>query len=185
MSDFTTDRSARLDNLRGALLAAAAVDLAGAELPSAASGLARGEGSPAAAPSRPDALPRPARPARRLRFAPARGRLALALLVLALALPGVAIGTGMLSPNQAAANGLPAGSTVMTATQPTCTALREGVEYRCVFAVAPGRGGVLQTVEPSGKVDGGCRSQNEVATLWICYFGAAAVHQQVVSQVAL
>jgi hypothetical protein len=169
MSDFTTDRAARLDDLRRALLAAAAVDLASAE----------------AAPSAA-ALPRPAaHPARRFRFEAARARAALALLVLALALPGIAIGTGMLSPGQAVANGLPAGSTVMTATQPTCVALREGVEYRCVFAADPGQGSVVHTVDPSGQVDGGCRSQNEVETLWICYFGAAAVHQQVVSQVAL
>jgi hypothetical protein len=73
----------------------------------------------------------------------------------------------------------------MTATQPTCTALREGVEYRCVFAAAPAQGVVVRTVDSSGQVDGGCRSQNEVETLWICYFGAVAVHQQVVSQVAL
>jgi hypothetical protein len=169
MSDFTTDRAARLDDLRRALLAAAAVDLASAE------------DAPAAAPR-----PRPAaRPARRLPFEAARARVALALLVLALALPGVVIGTGMLSPGQAAANGLPAGSTVMTATQPTCTALREGVEYRCVFAAAPAQGGVVHTVDSSGQVDGGCRSRNEVETIWICYFGVVAVHQQVVSQVAL
>jgi hypothetical protein len=172
MSDFTTDRAARLDDLRGALLAAAAADLASAEVAPVA---------PAAA-----ALPRPtARPARRLRFGAARGRAALALLALAVAIPGVALGTGLLGPGQAVANGLPAGSTVMTATQPTCTALREGIEYRCVFAVAPARGGVVHTVDSSGQVDGGCRSQNEVETVWICYFGAAAVHHQVVAQVAL
>jgi hypothetical protein len=168
MSDFTTDRAARLDDLRGALLAAAAADLASAE------------GAPAAA------LPRPAaRPARRLRFEAARARAALALLVLALAVPGVAIGTGMLSPGQAVANGLPAGSTVMTATQPICIALREAVEYRCVFAAAPAQGAVVHIVDSSGQVDGGCRSQNEVETLWICYFGATAVHHRVVSRVAL
>jgi hypothetical protein len=173
MTDFTTDRTARLDDLRGALLAAAAIDLASA----AAVDLA----SPVAAP-----FPRPAaRPARRRRFEGVRARTALALLVLALAIPGVAIGTGMFSPGEAAANGLPAGSTLMTATQPTCTALREGVEYRCVFAEAPTKGGVIHTVDPSGQVDGGCRSRSEVETLWICYFGAAAVHHQVVSQVAL
>jgi hypothetical protein len=72
----------------------------------------------------------------------------------------------------------------MTATQPTCTALSEGVEYRCTFAAAPAHGGVLHIVDSSGTVDGGCRSQNEVETLWICYFGATAVHHQVVSQVA-
>jgi hypothetical protein len=165
----TTERGERLDDLRGALLAAAAADLASAE----------------AAPTAVS-LPRPAaRPARRLRFGAARGRLALAFLVLVLAAPGIAIGTGMLAPGEAAANGLPAGSTVMTATQPTCTALREGVEYRCVFAVAPTRGGIVHIVDSSGEVDGGCHSQNEVETLWICYFGTAAVHQQVVSRVAL
>jgi type IV secretory pathway VirB2 component (pilin) len=169
MTDFTTDRATRLDDLRGALLAAAAVDLASAEDARAAA-----------------SIPRPAtRPARRLHLGTIRGRLALAFLVIAVAVPGIVIATGLVGPERAVANGLPAGSTVMTATQPTCTALREGVEYRCAFAVAPAQGGVVHTVDSSGQVDGGCRSQNEVETLWICYFGAVAVQQQVVSQVAL
>jgi hypothetical protein len=168
MSDFTTDRAARVEELRGALLAAAAVDLSG------------GEPADTAA-----VVPRAGRGARRLRFEAGRARAALALLVVALALPGVAIGTGMLGAGEAVADGLPAGSTVMTAMQPTCTALREGVEYRCVFAAPQRQEGVVHTVDSSGQVDGGCRSLDEVKTVWICYFGAAAVHQQVVSQVAL
>jgi hypothetical protein len=163
MTDFTTDRSTRLDDLRGALLAAAAADLASVD-------------STAPAP-----LPRPAARAPRI-LRGARARFAVAVLTLALAVPGLAIATGLLGPDQAVANGLPAGSKVMVGTQPNCTALREGVEYRCVFAEAPGRGGVVHTVDPSGQVNGGCRSQNVVETLWICYFGAAALHHQVVSQ---
>jgi hypothetical protein len=169
MTDFTTDRATRLDDLRGALLAAAAADLETADA------------APAVA-----SLPRPAaRPARRLHFGTARARLALAALVIAVAVPGIVIGTGLVGPERAAANGLPAGSRVMTATQPTCTSIRDGVEYECVFAEAPRAGRLVRVVDASGQVDGGCRSQNAVETFWICYFGAAAVHHQVVAQEAL
>jgi hypothetical protein len=169
MTDFTTDRATRLDDLRGALLAAAAADLATAAAARAAT-----------------SLPRPAaRPARRLHLGTARARLALAFLVIAVAVPGVVIATGLIGPERAAANGLPAGSTVMTATQPTCTAIREGVEYKCAFAESPRVGRVVRVVDASGQVDGGCRSQNAVETFWICYFGEAAVHHQVVAQEVL
>ena len=169
MTDFTTDRATRLDDLRGALLAAAAADLASADAaPDAAS------------------LPRPAvRPTRRLHLGTARARLALAFLMIAVAVPGVVIGTGLIGPERAAANGLPAGSTVMTASQPTCTAIREGAEYECAFAESPGVGRVVRVLDASGQVDGGCRSQNAVETFWICYFGEAAVHHQVVAQEVL
>jgi hypothetical protein len=168
MSDFTTDRATRLDDLRGALLAAAAADLASADAERAAS------------------LPRPAaRPARRRYLGTARARLALAFLVVAVAVPGLVIASGLIGPERAAANGLPAGSTVMTATQPTCAAIREDVEYECAFAESPRVGRVVRVVDASGQVDGGCRSQNAVATFWICYFGEAAVHHQVVAQEVL
>jgi hypothetical protein len=169
MTDFTTDRASRLDDLRGALLTAAAADLAAADA------------APAAASS-----PRPAaRRPRRLHLGTARARLALAFLVVAVAVPGVVIATGLIGPERAAANGLPAGSTVMTAIQPTCAAIREGVEYECAFAEPPRAGRVLRIVGASGGVDGGCRSQNAVETFWICYFGAAAVRHQVVAQEVL
>jgi type IV secretory pathway VirB2 component (pilin) len=169
MTDFATDRPTRLDDLRGALLAAAAADLATADV------------APAAA-----SLPCPAaRPARRLRFGTLRGRLALAFLVIAVAVPGIVIATGLVGPERAAANGLPAGSTVMTAIQPTCTSIRDGVEYECAFAESPRVGRVVRVVDANGQVDGGCRSQNAVETFWICYFGEAAVTHQVVAQGAL
>jgi len=165
MTDFITDRAGRLDDLRGALLAAAADDLAAAE----------------AAPAAPS-VPRPAaRPVWRLRFRTARAGLALALLVVAIAVPGVVIATGLIRPERAAANGLPAGSRLMTATQPSCTAIREGLEYRCAFAESPRVGRVVGVVDASGQVDGGCRSLNAVETFWICYFGAAAMSHQVVA----
>lgn len=73
----------------------------------------------------------------------------------------------------------------MTATQPTCTAIRAGVEYECAFAESLRVGLVVRTVDASGQVNGGCRSQNAVETFWICYFGAAAVQHQVVAQEVL
>jgi hypothetical protein len=169
MTDFTTDRATRLDDLRAALLAAAAADLATAD---------------AARVAVP--FPRPAAlPARRLHLGTARARLALAILVIAVAIPGVVIATGLIGPERAAANGLPAGSTVMTAAQPTCTAIRESVEYECAFADSPRVGPVVRIVDANGEVDGGCRSRNAVGTFWICYFGEAAVHHQVVAQEVL
>jgi hypothetical protein len=169
MTDFSTERATRLDDLRGALLAAAAADLASADT-------APAEASP----------PRPAvRPVRRLGFGTTRARLALAFLVVAVAVPGIVIGSGLIGPERASANGLPAGSKVMTATQPTCSAIREGVEYECAFAESPRAGRVLRIVDSSGQVDGGCLSRNVVEAVWICYFGAAAVHHQVVAQEAL
>jgi hypothetical protein len=166
MTDFTTDRATRLDDLRGALLAAAAADLATADRAQAAA-----------------SLPRPAtRPARRLHLGTGRGRLALAVLALAVAVPGIVLATGLVGPERAAADGLPAGTTVMTAVQPTCAAIREGVEYECTFTESPRVGRVVRTVDASGQVDGGCRSQNAVETYWICYFGGAAVHHQVAAQ---
>jgi hypothetical protein len=169
MTDFTTDRTTRLDDLRGALLAAAAADLAAADA-----------GRPEASHTRAAA-----RPARRLHLGTARARLALAFLLIAVAVPGIVIATGLIGPERAVANGLPAGSTVMTATQPTCTAIREGVEYECAFAESPRVGRVVRVVDASGQVDGGCRTRNAVETFWICYFGKAAVHHQVVAQEVL
>ncbi len=169
MTDFTTDRDTRLDDLRGALLAAAAADLETADAP-----------RPAVSPARPAA-----RPVRRLRFGTARARLAFAFLLIAVAVPGIVIGSGLVRPERAAASGLPAGSMVMTATQPTCTALREGVEYECAFDESPRAGRVVRVVDSSGQVEGGCRSWNSIETVWICYLGAAAVHHQVVAQEAL
>jgi hypothetical protein len=70
----------------------------------------------------------------------------------------------------------------MTATQPDCTAIRESVEYECAFSESPLVGPVVRTVDASGQVDGGCRSQNAIETFWICYFGEAAVQHQVVAR---
>jgi len=173
MTDFTTDRATRLDDLRGALLAAAADDLAAADTARA---------QPRAAAGSVASAPRPARPPRRLHLGTARARLALAFLLVAVAVPGIVIGSGLVGPERAAANGLPAGTTVMTAIQPNCEAIREGVEYECAFAESPRVGRVVRTVDASGRVDGGCRSQNAIETFWICYFGDAAVRHQVVAQ---
>jgi hypothetical protein len=180
MSDFTTDRAARLDDLRGALLAAAAEDLR--EPDGARGGAAASVGAAAPAPvggARPLTA---TRHPRRRNLGTARARLALAFLLVAVAIPGVVIGSGLIGPERAVANGLPAGTTTMTAVQPECAAIRAGVEYECAFAAAPRVGPLIRTVDASGKVDGGCRSQNAIETFWICYFGKAAVNHQVVAQ---
>ncbi len=161
MSDFTTDRTARLDDLRGALLAAAAADLASADAAERA----------AVAPTpKPAPLPRPAsREPRILRGA--RARLAVAMLALAVAVPGVTIASGIIGPEAAVANGLPAGTKVVAATQPECATLRAGLEYRCSFGTAPNQAGALRTVDANGQTNGDCLAQNVIRTVWICYFG--------------
>jgi hypothetical protein len=174
MSEFTTDRSTRLDDLRAALLSAAADDLAG----SVAVDLEAGD-SGRAGVSRPRLA---ARPVRRLHLGTARARFALAFLLVAVAIPGIVIGTGLVGPERASANGLPAGSRTATAVQPHCAAIREGVEYECAFAESPRVGPIVRTVDASGQVDGGCRSQNAIETFWICYFGKAAAQHQVLGR---
>jgi hypothetical protein len=66
--------------------------------------------------------------------------------------------------------------------------VKDGVEYHCVLASAPGReisdykGNVYQTVDKTQHVNGGCRSLNSEGTEWECYIGQAAVDQQIISQ---
>jgi hypothetical protein len=66
--------------------------------------------------------------------------------------------------------------------------VKDGVEYHCVLASAPGReisdykGTVYQTVDKTQHVNGGCRSLNSEGTEWECYIGQAAVDQQIISQ---
>ncbi len=121
------------------------------------------------------------RPPHRLRLGTTRARLAIAFLAIVIAVPGIVIATGV-SPERASANGLPAGTTTTTAAQPDCTAIRENVEYGCVFAASPGAGRLLRTIDARGEVNGGCRPQNAIETFWICYFGDAAAQHRVVGQ---
>src|SRR3982751_1859147 len=72
--------------------------------------------------------------ARRRRFSP---RLLIAAGVLAIAIPGVAIATTALTGTDEVARSIPAGTLSLAGTNPTCTVVRQDVEYHCALAQAP------------------------------------------------
>jgi hypothetical protein len=163
----------------------------------AAADLARTDATPAAPARAAGTRSRRTRPRRRIGT-----RTAIALAAAALAIPAAAIATGVLSSDQQVANSIPAGTYAFTGTEPTCTTVREGVEYECVLGkvpngeVPPGSGeyviepgdwlGVVEgTVDGSKHVNGGCRSQNAEGTAWTCYLGQESIRQRILMPSAL
>lgn len=131
-----------------------------------------------------------------------RPRVAIALVAAALAVPAAAIATGVLSFDQKVADSIPAGNFSLAGTEPTCTTVREGLEYECVLdqppngEVPPGSGrfvikpgdwlGVVEpTADETKHVNGGCRSQNAEGTRWTCYLGEESVRQRILMPSAL
>ena len=114
-------------------------------------------------------------------------RLALIVGVLAIAIPSVAIATTVLIHSDDVAKSLPAGTLSLAGTNPTCTVVRQDVEYHCVLARAPApevsdwKGTVEPTVDKTKHVNGGCRSLASDGREWECYIGQAAVEQRIVS----
>jgi len=114
-------------------------------------------------------------------------RLALIVGVLAIAIPSVAIATTALIHGDDVAKSLPAGTLSLAGTNPTCTVVRQDVEYHCVLARAPApeisdwMGAVEPTVDRTKHVNGGCRSLASDGREWECYIGQAAVEQRIVS----
>jgi hypothetical protein len=138
----------------------------------------------------------------------ARRRIATALVAAALVVPAGALAIEALSPDQEVAAGLPAGGVVFAGTEPTCTTLREGIEYECALGKAPReetyepgiiwtppdtpraqaghwRGVVEVTVDASGHVNGGCRAEDPEGTSWRCFLGEESVRQGLVGQAFL
>ena len=163
----------------------------------AAADLARTDATTAAPTHSGEGRPRHARPKYRI-----SARTAVALVAVALAIPAAAIATGVLSSNEKVADSIPAASFAFAGVEPTCTTLREGLEYRCVldqppngevppgsgrFVIKPGkwRGAVEPTVDETRHVNGGCRSQNAEGTLWLCYLGDESVRQGILMPSAL
>ena len=113
-------------------------------------------------------------------------RFATAAVALAILVPGGAFAAERLISNDEVAASLPAGTLSLAGTEPTCTTVRQDVEYRCVLAKAPAPeisdwlGTVEPTVDRTQHVNGGCRSLNHEGTDWRCYIGKAAVEQQIV-----
>jgi hypothetical protein len=129
-------------------------------------------------------------------------RAAVALVAAALAVPAAAIATGAFTSDEDVAASIPKGTYAFTGTEPTCTTLRDGVEYECVLAkapngevppgsgsyvIAPGQwnGAVEGTVDATDHVNGGCRSQNAEGTRWICYVGQESINQKILEPSAL
>jgi len=129
-------------------------------------------------------------------------RTAVAFVAAALAVPAAAIAMGMFSSEQKVANSIPAGNFSFAGTEPTCTTVREGLEYDCALdqppngEVPPGSGrfvikagdwlGVVEpTADETGHVNGGCRSQNAQGTRWLCFLGKESVRQDILAPAAL
>ena len=157
------DLTDRLTDLGDTLLAATAADLR----------LERA-GAPAPAP----------------RVRSRRRRRTLAGIAVALvAVPGVAVAAEALTSEEEVARGLPGGTVALMGSDPTCTTVRDQVEYACTLAKAPtgelGAGNWAQVVELSvgddDRINGGCRSQNAAGTRWRCYLGQEAVRRGTVS----
>ena len=58
-------------------------------------------------------------------------------VVLAVAIPSVAFGARLLTSTHDVEQSLPAGTAMLVGTDPTCTVVKEGVEYHCVLARTP------------------------------------------------
>ncbi|MFL6016402.1 MAG: hypothetical protein ACJ74V_02570 [Gaiellaceae bacterium] len=120
---------------------------------------------------------------RRRRLSP---RIIIAAAVLAIAIPGVAIATTALMGTDEVARSIPAGTLSLAGTNPTCTVVRQDVEYHCTLAKAPApevsdwKGTVEPSVDESKHVNGGCRSLRSDGLEWECYLGRTAVEQRTI-----
>ena len=116
--------------------------------------------------------------------------LALVAVVLAIVIPSAAIAAAHFLSNEDVAKSLPAGALILAGTEPSCTTVRQDVEYHCVLAHAPAdaaqagliKGTVYETVDSTQHVNGGCRSLDDAGTEWECYIGEEAVKQKIISQ---
>jgi hypothetical protein len=125
------------------------------------------------------AVPRPRRISRRL---------AIAIAVAVIGIPGVAIAANQLTSSSDVAASMPAGTLALAGTEPTCTVVTDGVEFHCVLAKAPApevsdwKGTVEPTVDATKHVNGGCRSLASDGKEWECYLGQTAVGQRIIGQ---
>jgi hypothetical protein len=115
-------------------------------------------------------------------------RLGVVIAVLAIAIPGVAIGANQLISNDDVAASMPAGTLALAGTEPTCTVVTKDIEFHCALAKAPAaevadwKGTVEPSVYASKHVNGGCRSLASDGREWECYIGQAAVDQRIIGQ---
>ncbi len=115
-----------------------------------------------------------------------RGRLVLVAVDIAALGAGGAVAASQLVDEHTVAASLPAGTFALQGTDPSCTVVRDGIEYRCVLARPPApevsdwTGTVEPTVDATQHVNGGCRSLNAAGTEWSCYLGEEAVRQEII-----
>jgi hypothetical protein len=113
-------------------------------------------------------------------------RLAVAVAVIAVLVPGVALAASQLIGTDEVAGSLPAGTLALAGTNPTCTVVEQGIEYLCTLERPPApevsdwKGTVEPTVDATKHVNGGCRSLTSDGRQWRCYLGQAAVDQQII-----
>jgi hypothetical protein len=113
-------------------------------------------------------------------------RVAIAVAVLAVLIPGVALAASQLIGTDEVEQSLPAGTLALAGTNPTCTVVVQDVEYLCMLERAPARevsdwkGTVEPTVDATRHVNGGCRSLTSDGREWRCYLGQAAVDRQII-----
>lgn len=113
-------------------------------------------------------------------------RVAVAAVALAIVVPGVAFAATRLVGTEEVEQSLPAGTLSLAGTNPTCTVVRQDVEYHCVLEHAPApevsdwKGTVEPTVDATKHVNGGCRSLTSDGREWQCYVGEVAVEQGII-----
>jgi hypothetical protein len=113
-------------------------------------------------------------------------RVAVAVAVVAILVPGVALAATQLIGTDDVEQSLPAGTLSLAGTNPTCSVVEQDVEYLCVLEHAPApevsdwKGTVEPTVDATKHVNGGCRSLTSDGRSWRCYIGQAAVDQQII-----
>jgi hypothetical protein len=114
-----------------------------------------------------------------------RRQLALAAAVVAVGVPGGALAAGVFSSSDVAKS-LPAGTLALAGTEPSCTVVRDGIEYHCTLERMPApevsdwKGAVEPTVDATKHVNGGCRSLASDGKTWECYLGREAVRQKII-----
>jgi hypothetical protein len=132
-------------------------------------------------------------PARARRRRGVSRRMGLVLVAAAVAVPGAAVAATQLLSSDDVARSIPAGTLMLQGTEPSCTVVRDQVEYRCKLARAPTgeiaagqfKGTVEPTVDKNSIVNGGCRALTADGTEWSCYLGKAAVDQQIIGPLLL
>ena len=87
------------------------------------------------------------------------------------------------------ANSLPAGTAALIGTDPTCTVVKQDVEYHCVLTKPPfpevqdWKGTKEPTVDATKHINGGCEGLTSDGLEWECWIGEAAVGKVITSGV--